>query len=354
MRTARISSWLGCVALALTVALGLGVSARAQEDQQDGSYRFLAGSGVHDLGPLCGGIPACPVAATAEEGERVELTGEGVFSLGEMGSEAQGRGSYRITDSGDGLQDVGTWTATTLLDFRPLGGSSSLPPEWSQGVAMIGIEMVSQFDASVRTATMEVGCRLPDPLVPAPPDTIEGIRLDVDQGPNFDTPIDPRATLFIHTASAPDDGDDGDDGENGEPDLPGGPLTGGIVDLQWNFTPLSQPVDGPDRATIGPGIEFPAALLGNVDIDFTATRLVLSFLRDVTFTMAPFNGPHVTDAGGTIAPFSDILFDPTMSTQPAFVGASVVNADEIQVNLAGKMFMAGDQLVFIIVLGGGI
>ena len=46
-------------------------------------------------------------------------------------------------------------------------------------------------------ATLELGCRLPNPIKETPEGTIEGIRLDVEGGLNFDFAIDPRSTLFI-------------------------------------------------------------------------------------------------------------------------------------------------------------
>ncbi|MFQ6024447.1 MAG: hypothetical protein ACE5NW_17160, partial [Acidiferrobacterales bacterium] len=65
------------------------------------------------------------------------------------------------------------------------------------GRALIRILMVSQFGDGVALATLELGCRLPAPFTPAPPGTIEGVRVNVHGGLNFNMAVDPRSTLFI-------------------------------------------------------------------------------------------------------------------------------------------------------------
>ncbi len=64
--------------------------------------------------------------------------------------------------------------------------------------------MVSQFGDLEAIATLELGCRLPDPVTSTPTGTIEGIRLDVKGGLNFDFAIDPNSTLYIQISD--DDG----------------------------------------------------------------------------------------------------------------------------------------------------
>ena len=83
----------------------------------------------------------------------------------------------------------------------PLGpGADFLPSQWEQGVARMQILMVSDVDGEVMKGTLELGCRLPGGL---PPTALEGIRLKVKKGQNFN--MEPplvggttdRATLFI-------------------------------------------------------------------------------------------------------------------------------------------------------------
>ena len=76
------------------------------------------------------------------------------------------------------------------------------------------IHMVSQFGHDEAIARLEIGCRLPQPVTPTPPGTIEGIRLKVKGGPNFDMAIDPRATLFIRVGDDDTNDDDHHDGNS--------------------------------------------------------------------------------------------------------------------------------------------
>ena len=193
------------LATALTATLGL-TSASAHSDS--GEFRWLASAGMHDFGFLCIGPPGCPDAAMASNGDTIEIVGEGTLRIKDdkhkkkghghkHKGKVSGNGSYRHTDSAGMVVDVGTWTAKKLMDFESFGPSTMLPSHWLQGLALIRIHMVSQFGDMEAIAELELGCRLPDPVTPPPLGTIEGIRLKVKGGLNFDMALDPRATLFL-------------------------------------------------------------------------------------------------------------------------------------------------------------
>jgi hypothetical protein len=195
------------LATALTATLGL-TSASAHSDS--GEFRWLASAGMHDLGFLCGEPqdPLCPDAAMASNGDVIEIVGEGTLRIKDdkhkkkghghkHKGKVSGSGSYRHTDSAGNVVDVGTWTARKLLDFESFGPSTVLPSHWLQGQALIRIHMVSQFGDMEAIAELELGCRLPAPVTATPAGTIEGIRLKVKGGLNFDMALDPRATLFL-------------------------------------------------------------------------------------------------------------------------------------------------------------
>jgi hypothetical protein len=193
------------LATALTATLGL-TSASAHSDS--GEFRWLASAGMHDFGPLCPGPTDCPDAAMAPNGDIIEIVGEGTLSIKDNKRKKKGHGhkhkgkvsgsgSYRHTDSAGNVVDVGTWTARKLLDFESFGPSKIFPPHWLQGLALMRIHMVSQFGDMEAIAELELGCRLPEPVTVTPPGTIEGIRLKVKGGLNFDMALDPRATLFL-------------------------------------------------------------------------------------------------------------------------------------------------------------
>ncbi len=195
------------LATALTVMLGLTA---ASADRESGKFRWIAASGMTVFGFSCLGPPPCPDAAEATSNDdMIEITGEGTLRIQQgKPTQVRGGGSYRHTDSLGNVVDVGTWTARKLLSFEDFGPSTSLPANWRQGRALILIHMVSQSGDMEAFATLELGCRLPDPVTPSPPGTIEGIRLDVKGGLNFDFAIDPRSTLFIQISDDDDDDDD--------------------------------------------------------------------------------------------------------------------------------------------------
>lgn len=184
------------LATALTVMLGLTAASAASDS---GNFRWLAAAGMHDFRFLCLGATPCPDAAEAtSNGDMIEITGEGTLRIHKgKPKQVRGAGSYRHTDSLGDLVDIGTWTARKLLSFEDFGPSSTLPPEWRQGQAFIRIHMVSDSGDMEAIATLELGCRLPDPVTPTPAGTIEGIRLDVEGGLNFNMEFDPRSTLFL-------------------------------------------------------------------------------------------------------------------------------------------------------------
>ncbi len=184
------------LATALTAMLGLTTASAASTS---GKYRWLAAAGMTELGFACIGAPPCPDAAEAmSNGDIIEITGEGTLRI-QKGKPnwVRGAGSYRHTDENGELVDVGTWTARKLLSFEDFGPSSTLPPEWRQGQAFIRIRMVSDSGDMEAIATLELGCRLRDPVTVTPAGTIEGIRLDVKGGLNFDLEDDPRSTLYL-------------------------------------------------------------------------------------------------------------------------------------------------------------
>ncbi len=188
---------IAVLATAMTAMLGLTA---ASADSDSGKFRWLAGAGMTDFGFLCSFPTPCPDAAEASSnGDMIEITGEGTLRI-QNGKPnwVRGAGSYRHTDDVGNLVDVGTWTARKLLSFEDFGPSTILPAEWRQGRALIRILMVSRSGDMEAIATLELGCRLPNPVTETPEGTIEGIRLDVEGGLNFDFEIDPRSTHFIH------------------------------------------------------------------------------------------------------------------------------------------------------------
>ena len=161
------------------------------------NYRWLAGAGVVDFpapgDALCDlGVP-CPDVATASNGDTIEITGEGTLSV--HPKSVTGSGSFTHNFAAGGSVS-GTWTATSLKSFKSYGSSPAavgLPPTWEAGKAVIRVQLFVGGDP-VATATLTVGCILPEVKVPG--GAFEGSTLKVKRGPNFNK-ADLGATLFI-------------------------------------------------------------------------------------------------------------------------------------------------------------
>jgi hypothetical protein len=176
-----------------------GVSANGSRGHS--AFRYLVGSGFTELGQVCDlGIP-CPDEAIASNGDTIELSGEGKLHLPHSVS---GGGSFLHKDFAGNVQQVGTWTAKRLLSFESLGPGTGTPPTWEGGRALIRVHLVADEGGLETDAILEVGCELPG----NPPGIIEGVKLKVVDGLNFNQTIEPRATLFINLGIAVDGEDD--------------------------------------------------------------------------------------------------------------------------------------------------
>lgn len=183
-------------------AIAVGTAAAREGDS--GEFRWLACSGMHDFGSLGdrGDNPTtCPDSAQASSnGDVIDLTGEGKLRIHEgKPKQVSGGGSFRHMDADGNLIALGTWTARKLLSFESFGPSTSLPANWSQGLATMRIHMISQSGDMEGIGTLTIGCLLPSPVTIPPPEVFEGIVLDVQGGPNFDLTLGPNATLFLRT-----------------------------------------------------------------------------------------------------------------------------------------------------------
>ena len=179
-------------------------------DSEDQTFRWFAAAGVVDFpapgGLLCDlGVP-CPDEATAANGETIEIRGEGTLSIDKKGGAEDVDGGGTFTHNFPGSPSVsGTWKAKQLLSFDAYGpGIAALPDTWNSGRALILVRLKARGMRA--DAILEIGCRLPGS--PGIPCTIEGIRLLLDGGQNFNMVTDPRSTLFIDITDQDDDDDD--------------------------------------------------------------------------------------------------------------------------------------------------
>lgn len=182
--------------VALTVGIilfSLTFANAAHADNVQATRQFLAGSGF-----LCSLAPtACPDITSASNGDKVLLTGSGTFTPGD--DDASGGGTFTHM-SGTTVVGSGTWKAETLVSFTSFGPSPSAPPNAEGGQAVLKVELKASSGAEF-DAVLVVGCTL-DATQAAIPGAFEGIRLNINGGPNFNmvAPF-PNAgfTVFIVT-----------------------------------------------------------------------------------------------------------------------------------------------------------
>jgi hypothetical protein len=108
----------------------------------------------------------------------------------------------------------GTWKAKKLLMFDSYGPEKDcnvapfpcavppLPIHFEAGRALIRIELRPDEEKKKKIiAVLEVGCRLPGSRGIV--GTIEGVRVMVDGGLNYNVAADPKSTLFVNLQTAP-------------------------------------------------------------------------------------------------------------------------------------------------------
>lgn len=164
------------------------------------TFRWLAAAGVVDFpnpgDTVCDLGVTCPDMAAAANGDTIEITGEGTLRVDKDGEakKVDGGGTFTHNFFGGG-SGSGTWEAIELLMFDAYGPdlTTPLPEAWNSGRALILIRL--KAGGMEADAILEIGCRLPGS--PGVPGTIEGIRLLISGGQNFNMETDPRSTLFI-------------------------------------------------------------------------------------------------------------------------------------------------------------
>ncbi len=158
------------------------------------SYSWHAGGPTPTaIGVLDFGAPT----AVAPNGETIQLIGSGLMSL--HPKSVSGGGTYTRMDPNGNVVGSGTWTATRLKSFKPFGDSALgvFLPGTSTGRMHLRVTLHPESGGNIE-GNMTIDCQLPD--VVTPPSIIEGVRLGLTGGPNFNkVQQDPftGGTLFI-------------------------------------------------------------------------------------------------------------------------------------------------------------
>jgi len=159
-----------------------GVSAAKESNgSAETDFKYLLG-----VAPIPG-----PDKAEAENEDVITLTGSGTLSV--HPKSVTGGGSFTHTNAAGKVLAKGTWTALDLLSFKSYGTSfPAFPANFTGGEALIRIHLLPAGDGPGPDAILTIECLIGDP----PAGKTEGIRVAVEDGPNFNEQAG-GATLFI-------------------------------------------------------------------------------------------------------------------------------------------------------------
>ena len=177
--------------LAAVLALVLTASGAKNVTADSGSttYMYLLGTDF-----LCGLAPdACPDIAMAPNGDTIEISGSGTFSI--HPKTVSGGGTFTHKDADGNVQGSGTWTATELLSFHSYGSGAAqgLPPDFTGGKILMRVHLSPATGGPGFDATLRVTCVLGDQI---PASAEEGVRLNLLGSINFNEEVS-GLTLFI-------------------------------------------------------------------------------------------------------------------------------------------------------------
>jgi hypothetical protein len=115
----------------------------------------------------------------------------------------QGTGVFFHNDENGNPVTSGTWTATKLLSFKnygPAGDDTGFPfADGRAGFANIRVHLVADAGPGAGAefdATLQIRCLLPG-NDSTPPSWVEGIRITVQDGLNFNKTVEGGGTLFL-------------------------------------------------------------------------------------------------------------------------------------------------------------
>ncbi len=206
--------------LATALSLTAAGAAKADDDDDDIKYAYHLGDaffGCVDL-PIVpipvGSMPTCRPEAVAEdtssfgEGGSIAIQGTGELEVSKKGKPKRVNGGglfHQFDESGGEPISSGTWKARKLLSFDAYGEEepdlSGFPDGFESGRALILIRLKPESGKRVG-AVLEIGCRLPGNQGIF--GTIEGARVFVDGGLNYNLAADPKLTLFVNLGSDDD------------------------------------------------------------------------------------------------------------------------------------------------------
>ena len=196
--------------------LSLTATGVAKAGKGDMKYVYHLGDAFLDCGdvkptddpiPATPGTPTCRPEAVAEdsvgafpsEGGSIAIQGGGELKVSKKGKpqHVKGGGLFAQFDQWGNVFSSGTWKAKKLLSFDAYGedNTTPFPDGFEAGRVLILIELKSE-EGKKTGAVLEIGCRLPGNKGIF--GTIEGARVLVDGGLNYNLAADPKTTLFVN------------------------------------------------------------------------------------------------------------------------------------------------------------
>jgi hypothetical protein len=201
----------------MAAMLGLAAAEVANAGPGDMKYGYHLGDAFLGCGegtlptddpiPATPGTPTCRPEAVAEdsvgafpgEGGSIAIQGSGEIKVSKKGKgkKVNGGGLFAQFDQWGNEFSSGTWKAKKLLSFDAYGedNTTPFPDGFEAGRVLILIELKPEGGKKI-AAILEIGCRLPGNKGIF--GTIEGARVIVDGGLNYNLPADPKSTLFVN------------------------------------------------------------------------------------------------------------------------------------------------------------
>jgi hypothetical protein len=145
-----------------------------------------------------------PNVSEAPNGDRISVTGSGVFSIHPKSVTASG--SFTHTDAGGDVVGSGTWTADKLLSFEFYGcgvvesQGVTLPPDFCGGALKLDVTLTPNGTTLALDGTLTIFC-IVGPQAPSSHDdpSEEGIALVVPGVANFNKIVS-GMNIYIQTS----------------------------------------------------------------------------------------------------------------------------------------------------------
>ena len=201
----------------MAAMLGLAAAEVANAGPGDMKYGYHLGDAFLGCGegtlptddpiPATPGTPTCRPEAVAEDsvgafpgyGGSIAIQGSGEIKVSKKGKpqHVNGGGLFAQFDESRNVFSSGKWKAKKLLSFDAYGedNMTPFPDGFEAGRVLILIELKPEKGKKI-DAVLEIGCRLPGNKGIF--GTIEGARVFVDGGLNYNLPADPKTTLFVN------------------------------------------------------------------------------------------------------------------------------------------------------------